>query len=463
MALLARIEDQEGVRRVGFASSPVRIGRNKLNEISLDNPAVSQWHALVRFDEQQGQVTLMDLGSTNGTRLNGHTLQPRVPAPVGQQDQVTVGPVNLNLFLAPIPPELLETGQQSSFDTRQLGGKATIMVDAEDGPTQYFSAPGGLQTPATVVMPPGTDLGTDATTTSVGPAPEEFHHIQAAVERTRPAYDDYRNSWQEVLRQLKHRLKESPPHLREYIAVSLKMEYPQITKEPEFHSIIEEFSLSPGMDDEFDTVEWLRRLKHGSASNAPHEQLNARLAMERVGALLETFAESFISLRRGYEQFGEDMALRVVHEQTPLTSARDHRGVLQVLLDWNADGSRSSEELKRAFADLAMHQVALLHGTVEGVRYLLQDIGPPALEQGQSNTLAKINLKSISLPFFKRSRLWTFYKIIHRVLSEEDRFTRVVFGRPFARAYFDMTGGNVQDEAPQRNPQRTEEISAYQH
>ena len=463
MALLARIEDQEGVRRVGFASSPVRIGRNRLNEICLENPAVSQWHALVRFDESQGQVTVMDLGSTNGTRLNGIVLRARVPAPVGQQDQVSVGPVNLNLFMAPIPPELLETGQQSSFDTRQLGGKATIMLDAEDGPTQFFNAAGGLQSPATVVMPPGTRLDPNLVAeTTVGPGPEEFHYIQSSIERTKPAYESYRQAWQEVLRQLRQRIKDAPPHLREYIAVSLKMEFPQVTKEPDFHAIIQEFNINPGVDDEVDAVEWLRRLKHGSDATTPAEQFNPRLAMERVGALLETFAESFISLRRGYEQFGEDMALRVVHEQTPLTAARDHRGVLQVLLDWNADGTRSVEDLKRAFADLAMHQVALLHGTVEGVRFLLHDIGPNALEAGESNTLSKINLKSVSLPFFKTSRLWKIYKIIHRALSEEDRFTRVVFGRPFARAYFDMTGANVQDQEPPVR-QRTQEISAVRH
>lgn len=462
MALLARIEDDAGgVRRIGFASSPVRIGRNRLNEIYLENPAVSQWHALIRFDERQGQVTLMDLGSTNGTRLNGRPLPPRFATVVTQQDQVNVGPVRLNVFIAAIPPELLETGQPSSFDTRELGGKATVFLDGgEDAPTQFFSPsapgaePGALSAQATVIMQPGMQLDMPgAPRPAPGPRPEDLQAVQSAVARTRPAYDDYRQAWREVHRQLQGRLKEAPPHLRQQIAYTLKNELPQIAKEPDFHDLVQEFNLGPGLDTDVDTTDWLHRLKYGAKSQVPKERLNPRLAMERVGALLETFAESFISLRRGYEQFGEDMALRVVHEQTPLTAARDHQGVLQVLLNWNADGSRSVEELKRAFADLAMHQVALLHGTVEGVRHLLHDIDPESLETGKSTALAQANLSGATGPLFKNRRLWKIYMKVHKVLVEEDRFSREVFGRPFARAYFDMTGGRLQDQEAPPSPQ----------
>ena len=67
-------------------------------------------------------------------------------------------------------------------------------------------------------------------------------------------------------------------------------------------------------------------------------------AMERIGALMETFAESFASLHRGYELFGKDMALEVHHERNPLASATTMRAVLQVLLDWNRDSHRAVDD-----------------------------------------------------------------------------------------------------------------------
>ena len=229
-------------------------------------------------------------------------------------------------------------------------------------------------------------------------------------------------------------------------------------------SVLELITVSARADTEIDPPEWLHRLKHGHDSDDPHEHVNTRLAMERVGALLETFAESFLALRRGYEQFGEDMALRIVQDRSPLINAKDHGDVLQVLLDWDTDGNRSVEELKRAFADLAIHQVALIHGFVEGVRHLFLLLDPESIASGRSAVLSRTGSTALAkpvggflsfLPFFRRGRLWKQYKRIHQSLKDEDRFTREVFGKAFARAYFHVTGMQVQS-----GQEGTVEISA---
>lgn len=49
-----------------------RIGRSPDNDIVLNDPEVSKSHALIR--EQGGQFTIQDLGSTNGTFVNGQRL-----------------------------------------------------------------------------------------------------------------------------------------------------------------------------------------------------------------------------------------------------------------------------------------------------------------------------------------------------------------------------------------------------
>lgn len=438
MALLVRVErGNETIQRVGFAASPVRIGRNPLNEVFIEDPVVSQWHALVRFDETQRQITVMDLGSTNGTTHNGVMLQPHAPAVIGPNDVFSVGNLKFTLALANLPRELLEGGGRSNFDSNLAGGKATMMFSPDQAKTQMLSE--GMA--ATMVMDPGSALP------EAEPTSESIQDTLAAaddaVTKTRPAYKAYRDAWGEVARQLRARLEETPVEMRDQVVQALRAGLPQLNKEPEFAQMLKELGVSNPGGEEVDVADWLHRLKHGVGTDAHKEQINTRAAMERVGALLETFAESFISLRRGYEQFGEDMALQVAQEQSALTGAMDYRGVLQVLLDWNVDGARTVEDLKRSFADLAIHQVALLHGFVEGVRDLVQQVAPEALSTGQSSVAPQGGGVG-SFPG-RKGRLWKLYTRVHRSLLEEDRFTRVVFGRPFARAYFDVTGGMVQN------------------
>jgi type VI secretion system protein ImpI len=451
MALLVRVEKTDGsILRAGFTYSPVRIGRNQLNELHLEDPIVSQWHALVRFDEIQGTVAIMDLGSTNGTAINGVMLHPHTAVLLGRNDVLSLGPIRINMTLANVPPELLETSRESSFNTHNIKGRATLNYSPGDaGKTmlaQSLQRSDVLAGSATMLYQPAEEPSTLETPSA------EYRIVEEVVSKTKPAYEAYRRAWTEVLRQLRARLDEAPEALREHAAIGLKLEFPQITKERDFIDLARQYGLSPEVDAEIDSADWLHRLKFGSRSGQPREHVNTRLAMERVGVLLETFAESFLALRRGYEQFGEDMALKVVQEQSPLTSVKDHRGVLQVLLDWDADGARSVDDLKRAFADLAIHQVALIHGFVEGVRHLFALLSPESIETGRSAALATTPGAATAadngpfdfLPFVRTGRLWTRFAQLHRSLSEEDRFTREVFGRAFALAYFHVTGMQIQ-------------------
>src|SRR5207247_9227333 len=69
-----------------FAKSPIRIGRNQLNDISLDDPFVSEWHGTIRFDRQS--VAYFDLGSTNGSLLEGQRLAKNVATPLTPESRL---------------------------------------------------------------------------------------------------------------------------------------------------------------------------------------------------------------------------------------------------------------------------------------------------------------------------------------------------------------------------------------
>ncbi len=65
------------------------IGRAADAGIHIDHPDISRHH--VAFNIADGILSVMDLGSTNGTEVNGHELAPRVPVPLSPGDLIQVG------------------------------------------------------------------------------------------------------------------------------------------------------------------------------------------------------------------------------------------------------------------------------------------------------------------------------------------------------------------------------------
>ena len=67
------------------------LGRDRaIADIPLDHPSCSSQHAVIQFrlHEKQARPYLMDLGSTNGTLLNGSTMKPKVYVELKSKDIV---------------------------------------------------------------------------------------------------------------------------------------------------------------------------------------------------------------------------------------------------------------------------------------------------------------------------------------------------------------------------------------
>jgi hypothetical protein len=78
-----------GGRRLPVPSTGAAIGRSRDCEVVLDDANVSRRHAEVRPARVAGSWTVADLGSTNGTRVNGqpvHGTQPLAPG-----DRIALG------------------------------------------------------------------------------------------------------------------------------------------------------------------------------------------------------------------------------------------------------------------------------------------------------------------------------------------------------------------------------------
>jgi len=53
--------------------TPVTVGREEGNAVQLNDERISRFH--LKIQEDQGKLVLTDLGSTNGTKVNGETVQ----------------------------------------------------------------------------------------------------------------------------------------------------------------------------------------------------------------------------------------------------------------------------------------------------------------------------------------------------------------------------------------------------
>ena len=96
----ASLLDSNSHRRFVLANLKCKIGRDKTNQVMIDDdPFISRFHALVSVEE--GHFFVEDLGSTNGTLINGSPLIRRRPLVNG--DRLRIGRSDLLFMLEEIP------------------------------------------------------------------------------------------------------------------------------------------------------------------------------------------------------------------------------------------------------------------------------------------------------------------------------------------------------------------------
>lgn len=346
-----------------FKRSPVHIGRNELNDLSLQEPFVSLWHALIRFDEQS--IRYLDLGSTNGTLLDGLRLEKNVARHVDGSADLRIGPLRLHL----------------SRDAR-LAARADF-----EHKTQFRRRLEKVETPA------------DATRVLRLPPPP----------RRAPPPPDKRD------------VASSLPTV---VVTNPFLEEPSVSVEA---------APAPG-DAGLRLLSRFARTYLPQAE-APGSEREAEQFLDRLADVLETCATAFIELRRGHDQFGEQMALHTAGEDTPLRHAEDSRALLAQVLGWRGEDRSRVEDLKRGFTDLMIHELALLNGVQEGARGLLERLSPELIEQ---------ELGGAGWPFRNTAR-WRCFVQHHGDLSCDDQaLSAALFGPEFAQAYAAIVGGNAE-------------------
>jgi pSer/pThr/pTyr-binding forkhead associated (FHA) protein len=89
LKILLKLKDKE-LKTFEIDKPVVTIGRNKNNDVPIDNLGISKKHA--KIVKKQGQYVLEDLKSTNGTLLNDKKV---TQAPLSGKDVITIGKYTL--------------------------------------------------------------------------------------------------------------------------------------------------------------------------------------------------------------------------------------------------------------------------------------------------------------------------------------------------------------------------------
>lgn len=405
-SITIKVEDGEAgtVALHSFARSPVRIGRSALNNLTLDRPFVSGYHAVARFDENG--VTLADLGSRNGTIVDGVTLDKNVPAIVTKDSEVKIG--SLRLTLAVFDDVLPQAPQ-----------RAGIVQIAQPGPVAEASGMGwqaGTQSgpPAPyppAPYPPAPSRVSEPVPVASGPGPEPAATLRAsvpAVGQTRMIVDG------EVARVMQDMaVRPSLPPSSPAPAAPEPLPPPggaAVRRSPPAGVV--------------------------AATGPISRETLARTPPEILVDTLETFARGFIELRKGYQEFGSEMGLRPVTGSTPLHRTREPREILQYLLDSQGDRRARLQELVNIFADFMIHELALMNGIKEGLRNLVSELDPELVENAR---------RSKGLRLFDGGKALDRYAEHFRQLTEDGGHS-VVFGTAFARAYAAAVGNRKSEE-----------------
>ncbi len=402
VVLSIRLEDAatHSVRSFVLDRSPVRVGRSALNDLPLDYPFVSHCHAVIHFDEWG--VRFVDLGSTNGTYIGASRMDANVAFQVVDGVPVRIGQLTMHI----------RTARPDSVGE----AKATYSDLSRSFPTNTPSSPANA--------PP---------TPNVAPAHRES--APSWLDHARRACVAYRDQRRAMIDALANTLPRLAPHERDAWLHAITTEMPDLLDDAGFQRVTGRAPAPTLADDVGRDSSAIVAARLGLAP-PPSPARFAETALD----VLTRFAQAFVELRRGQQQFLNGFGLSNVDFNAPTVTGSEARQVLAYLLDADSTPERRSE-LNRAYADMMSHEVAVLGAVVAGVRDIVEHLRPASLaERGAVGAMLD--------RVFPGRRLRRLEARIDD-LADSKTVTRLLFGRAFAEAY---GAAHRAGEPPARRP-----------
>ncbi len=410
-----------------FDRSPVRIGRSTLNELPIQAPFVSQFHAVLEFDEQR--VTVRDLGSMNGTTLRSSgRVQPNTPVDLNSQNfEFAIVSLWFQLYFVssvPAQPEVKRAGTILSLDVKELQRRM-----------QADSAGGARALP----------VGPDRTK-------ELVRHLQ-------PLYAEYRAAWAKLYSELFTVVSPLDPGARIRMIEQLRLDMGAMLNEGDFQRMATHFgqggeaaARGAGNNLVRDETVALQALRDLAAAFVPQRGSLERMVdlvtfAQKMQDLLGVFFKCFLALRDGHRQFKTQLDIRRTRQLSEqlnaaraVETAREPRELAAHLLDWSDPSNEGARAIESTFAEVMVHQVAMLSGVMRGVRSLLVKLAPSSIEAELENPRRRA-AGGMQLGPFRYKTLWDLYGEIYGDFAEDEKQAfALIFGPEFAHAYGELSG-----------------------
>jgi type VI secretion system protein ImpI len=414
--LVVRVTDttDNSVVEHTFAKLPVRIGRSSLNDLTIERPFVSEFHAVL--GRREGRLVVRDLGSTNGTLLRG-------------AGRVAAG-------------ELVDLGEHGN-------GFAIVSLVFDARLVELEEAPRSQVQPLAVSTLCSSRRTADAARSR--PAATAAHAQQYAA---------YRAAWHALFQSLELGISDMPDAARADAIRELADAMPALSRESDFRKLASSVGVDLGGDsqttrEEFVALQGLKELAGAHVKNrgVPEGVDEIVQFLNKLKGLLDVFFKSFIPLRDGHRQFELDMDLQCGSaHQGAVDSARTPEELAASLLDWTRDDEGEAADIEGTFANVMIHQVALLGGVMNGVKQLLEELSPKVIE-ARLDDPSKRKQAMLAVGPFRFRALWRLYAQRHGDLAAEERQVfALLFGRRFAEAYHRFHGERVV-QAPTKVPE----------
>ena len=437
---------------------PIRIGRNPLNDCQVSQNFISDFHAIV--EEVSGRISVRDLNSKNGVFVR--TSKSGAPSRIAAQAAVDLAAHDYEFFVGPflrITLEIVESDSDFPRDPRSVGPSVLgRMLDvglrgtppqgaappfaplgaAPSGFPAHGSAPpappGGLPSLPQVAPLPALDASRGRASVPPMNGPPAYTPGPPPVSAppgygpTPPAYAA---------------LGQSPPAPLAYAPAP----YPPYAPPPAAPAgsgaaFAGTAHITLGL--EALALQGLRELTASLVPGIPLETTGdiARL-ITKLHDTIEVFCRCFIPLREGYAQFVSQMDLQRAAMQRSVNRSRSymaiesakHPGeVAMALLHWREPSFDAPHAIEGIFADLMIHQVALLDGVMQGVRALLEELSPDNIEKMADEREPRGPL-GLNLAMGRYKALWETYRDRFEELAEEKQAFSHIFGSEFTEAY----------------------------
>ncbi len=155
--------------------------------------------------------------------------------------------------------------------------------------------------------------------------------------------------------------------------------------------------------------------------------------LNKIKQTLDLFFAVVIPLREGTRMFQKQLNVRQPLSVSAITEAKSPIQIATAVLHVIDPGVETLRVLEDVFADFVVHQLAMVDATLRGVRALLDDMAPPAIER-------EVERRGGGGLFGKTKALWKVFAEKHRHLADQDGDAfSVTFGDEFADAYKTFT------------------------